>query len=200
MEGIGGGGGWRVGMAEGPCNPCHISSATYRNKEAEEIARLQETIFIGEKYFPRWCSGFCQNQDDLLFLQISALVGISWKLELNRICISIVHKVHTPSGCSPIRKLSLFYHNWNFAPSAGEQSVGSEISFFGCSPSPGCTQTNHHPGKVPLTTTTTRYTRYTPSLTTTKNSSYTTSQPPASICKNICSLEMTASPPPLFRN
>ena len=38
-----------------------------------------------------------------------------------------------------MRKLSLFYHNWNFAPSAGEQSVGSEISFFGCSPSPHCT-------------------------------------------------------------
>ena len=45
-----------------------------------------------------------------------------------------------------MRKLSLFYHNWNFAPSGGEQSVGSEISFFGCSPSPHCTHS-----KPPLT-------------------------------------------------
>ena len=107
--------------------------------------------FSSEKNISQgWCSGFCQNQNDLLFLHISALVGINWKLELNRICISIVHKVHTPSGCSPIRKLSLFYHNWNFAPSAGEQSVGSEISFFGCPPPPDCTDGNHQHWQGPL--------------------------------------------------
>ena len=52
--------------------------------------------------------------------------------------------------CPLMWKLSLFYHNWNFAPPAGEQSVGSEISFFGCPPPPDCTDGNHQHWQGPL--------------------------------------------------